>query len=78
MAQISEHINFSNHRINSSAQMRKMIVNLVNIKFENNNKYTCQLSSFKNSLLMSIVDTPLKEEPNVDQKLDMIKYVHIQ
>ena len=37
MAHISEHINSSNHKIHSYDQMRKMIVNLVFNKCEDNN-----------------------------------------
>ena len=53
--------------------MSKIIVNLSNNKGKNKNNSKFQLSHLQNSLLMSIVDTPEKDLPNVDQKLDMIK-----
>ena len=43
MAQISEHINSSNHKIHSHDQMGGIIVNLSNNKFENNNNSTGHL-----------------------------------
>ena len=73
MAQISEHINSSNHKINSHDQMRKIIINLGSKKGENNNNSKCQLNRLHNFLLMSIFDTPENDLPNVDRKLDMIK-----
>ena len=73
MAQISEHVNSSNHKIHSYDQMSKLIVNLVSKKCENNNNSTCQLNHLHNSLLMSIVDTPEKDISNVDRKLDKRK-----
>ena len=68
MAQISEQINSSNNKIHSYYQVIKMIVNLVSKKEENNDTSSCQLTCIKNSLLMSIVDTPEKDLSNVDQK----------
>ena len=60
MAQISEHISFSYHKMYSYDQMRKIIVNLVSNKCENRNNSTCQLTRLRNSLFMIIVDTPEK------------------
>ena len=60
MDQITEHINSSNHKINSNNKMRRMAVNLVSKKHENNNNSICQISCLYNSLLISIFDTPEK------------------
>ena len=68
MVQFSEHINDSNHKINSYDQITKAIVNLVSNKCQNKNNPTCQLSCLQNSLLMRIFDTPQKYLPNVDWK----------
>ena len=48
MAQISEHISSSNHKIHSYNQMSKMIINLDSNKSKNNNNFTCQLSCLQN------------------------------
>ena len=69
MARISEHINSSNHKIYSYDQIRKMIVNLGSKKCQNNKNSTCQLNRLRNSLLMSIVDTPEKDVSKFDRKL---------
>ena len=61
MAQISEHANYSNHKIHYYDQMIKMIVNLGIKNCEDNNNCTFQLNHTHNSLLMSIVDTPEKD-----------------
>ena len=61
MAQISEHINSSNHKIHFHDQMGKMIVRLSNKKCKNNNKSTGNLIQIQKLLLMSIVDTPEKD-----------------
>ena len=53
--------------------MRKMIVNLGNNKFEDNNNSTCQLIRLQNLLLISTVDTHEKGLSNVDRKSDMRK-----
>ena len=66
MAQISEHINYSNHKIHWYDQMSKMIVNLGNNKCEDNTNSAYQLISLRKLLLMSIVDTPKKGLANVD------------
>ena len=66
MDHISEHINYSNHKIHSYDQMRKMIINLGSKKLENNDTSTCQLTSLQSLLLMSIVDNPEKDLSNVD------------
>ena len=66
MDHISEHINYSNHKIHSYDQMIKMIVNLGSKKLENNDTSTCQLTSLQSLLLMSIVDNPEKDLSNVD------------
>ena len=58
MAQISEHINSPNHKINSYDQIIKMIVNLVSKKVIKNGNYYCQLNHLQNSLIMSILYTP--------------------
>ena len=74
MDQISEHINFSNHKIHSYDKMSKMIVNLGSNKFENNNNNSSwQLTCLHNSSLMIIVNTPENGLSNVDQKYYMIK-----
>ena len=62
MAQISEHINSSNHNIFSYDQMIKMIVNLGSKKCKNNNTFTCQLTR------IIIVETPEKDLSNVDSE----------
>ena len=56
--QISEHINYSNQKIHSYDQMRKMIVNLGSKKYENRNDPTCQLYHLQNLSLLSIVNNP--------------------
>ena len=70
MADISEHIISSNHKICSYDQMGKMIVNLSNIKCENNNKSTGHLIQIQKSSLLVIVDTPEKDVSNVYSKSD--------
>ena len=72
MAQISEHINYSNQKIHSHDQMIKMIVNLGSKKGQNKDA-SCQITHLQNSLLISIVDTPENYLSNVDRKSDMIK-----
>ena len=73
MDKISERINHSNHKIHSHDQMRRIIVNLVSKKCEDNNNYTRQLNHVKNLLLMSIVNNPENDVSNVDRKLDKRK-----
>ena len=73
MAQISEHIKSSNQKTHSHDQMRKMIVNSVSKKCEDNKNSTCQLNPLHNQLLMSIVDTPENYLSKVDRKLDKRK-----
>ena len=73
MAQISEHINYSNQKMHSYDQMDKVIVNLGNKKFENNNNSTGHFNLVQKYLLMSIVDTPEKDVSNVDRKSDKRK-----
>ena len=73
MAQISEHINSSNHNIHSYYQMIKMTVNLGINKYKNNNTYNFQVTLLNNSLLISIFDTPENYLSNVDRKYDMRK-----
>ena len=73
MAQISEQINFSNHKIYSYDQISETIVNLGSNKYEDNNNSTLQLNHLQNSLLISIVDTPEKDVSKVDRKLDKRK-----
>ena len=70
MAQISKHVNSSNHKIYSCDQMRKMVVNFGSKKWK---KSICQLSCLQNSLLMVILDTPEKDVSNVNIKSDMIQ-----
>ena len=53
--------------------MVKIIVNSSNNKFEKNKKSTGHLNQFHKLLLMIIVDTPVKDVPNVDSKLDKRK-----
>ena len=60
MAKISEHLNYTHHKIHSYDKNRKMIFNFGNKKGENNNNSFPQLTRPQNSLLMSIVDTPEK------------------
>ena len=73
MAQISEYINSSNKKMHSYGHMGKMIVNLINKKFKNNNNSTCYLNYIQKLLFMSIVDTPKKYVSNVNRKVDKIK-----
>ena len=74
MAQISEHINSSNHNIHYYDQMGKMIINLGNIKCKNNNNNSkFHINHVQKYLLMSIVDTPGKYVPYIDSKLDRRK-----
>ena len=73
MDQISEHIKYSNHKIHSYDQMRKMIVNLGSNKCENNNNFKRQLNHPQNLSLMSVVETPKKDVSYVDRKLDKRK-----
>ena len=73
VAQISEHINSSNRKIHSNDQMVKIIVNLSNTKWKNNNNSTGHLDHIQKSWLMSIVDTPEKYVSNVDRKVDKRK-----
>ena len=73
MSQISGHIKYSNHKIHSYDQNGKMIVNLSNKKFKNNNKSTGHLNQIQISLWTSIVDTPEKDVSNVDRKADKRK-----
>ena len=73
MDQISEHINSSNHNINSYDQMGTMIVNLSNKKCKNNNKSTGNLNHIHKLLFVIIVETPEKGVSNVDRKLDKRK-----
>ena len=60
MAQISEHINSTNHKIHYYDQTIKNIVNLGNKKGKKKDNASPQLSCLHNSLLMSIVETPEK------------------
>ena len=53
--------------------MGKMIVNLSNKIYENNNNSTGHLNHIQKLLLMSIVDTPEKDVWNVDREFDKIK-----
>ena len=53
--------------------MGKMIVNLSNNKYKNNNKSTGHINHIQKSLLMSIVDTPEKGVSNVNRKADKRK-----
>ena len=48
MSRISEHINSSNKNIHSHYQMDKMIVNLSNEKFKNNNNSTGHINHIQN------------------------------
>ena len=73
MAQISEHINDSNHQIHSYDQTRENIVNLGSTKGENNNKPSFQLIRPNNLLVMIIVKTPRKDLPNDYRKYDVRK-----
>ena len=49
MAQVSEHINSTNNKINSYDQMIKMIVYLGNKKGDNKDNYYPQLYNLNNS-----------------------------
>ena len=73
MAQISEHINSSNHKMHSYDQTRKMIVNLGSNKFENNDTSSCQLNHLHNLLLISVYEIPENYLSNVDRKYDTRK-----
>ena len=70
MAQVSEHINYSNHKMHYHDQMGKMIVNLSHIKFENNKNSTGHLNNIHKLLLMSIIGTPENKVSNFDRKVD--------
>ena len=69
MYQISEHINYSNHKNYSHDKMRKMIVNLGSKKCEDNKNSTYQLNNIQNQLLTSIIDAPEKDVSNIDRKI---------
>ena len=56
-AQISEHINSSNHKIHSYDQMRKIIVTLGSKKGNKYDDSSTKLTNIQNELLMSIVAT---------------------
>ena len=73
MDKISEHINFSNHKIHSYDRMIKIILNLGSKRCKNNNNLTFQLTRLQDSLLMSIVETPEKDLSNPDCKSDIRK-----
>ena len=73
MDQISEHINSSNQKIHSYVQIRKMVVNLVSKKLENNETFLCQLTRLQEALLMSITNTPENGLSNVDRESEMRK-----
>ena len=73
MAQISEHIIFSNQKSHSYDQASKIIVNLGINKGEKNDNYSFQLTRIQNSLLISIVDSPENYLFNADDKYDMRK-----
>ena len=77
MAQISERINSSNHKIHSYDQISKIIVSLGSKKYKNNNNYTYQLSRLQYFLLMIIVNTPEKDLPNVDSEIRHEKSTYI-
>ena len=49
-------------KFHSYDQMIKIVVNLGSNKYKNNYYYTFQLRSLQNSLLISIVDTPEKDQ----------------
>ena len=70
MAQITEHINSSNHNIHSYDKMGSIIVNLSNEKYKNNSNSTYHINLIHKSLLMIIFDTPEKDVSNFDGKLD--------
>ena len=78
MYQISEHINFSNHKIHSHDQMGKLILNLSNKKCEENNKSTGHINNVQKLLLMSIVGTPKNMYQMLIVNLTRENYVHIQ
>ena len=73
MDQISEHINFKNHKNHYVDHMRKIIVNVGCKKGTNNENWSLQLSCPHNSLLMSIVEAPKKDLSNFEEKSDTIK-----
>ena len=74
MDQICKRINDSNQIIYSYVQMRKMIVNLGSEKGQKkSDKSSPQLKRLHNSLLTSIVSTPVKDLSNVEGKYDMMK-----
>ena len=73
MDHISEHINSLSHKIHFYEKMSKIIVNLNNNKYKNNNNSTCKTNHLQNSLLMNIIDTTENDVSNVDRKLDKRK-----
>ena len=73
MAQISEHINSSNHNIHSYDKTRNMIVNLGSKNGKNYNNSYWQLTCLYNSLLMSILTTLKRIYPMLIWKYDMRK-----
>ena len=73
IADISEHITSSNHKIYSYDQIGKMIVNLSNKKCRNSNNATGHINHIHKLLLKSIVNTPEKDVSNVDRKVDKRK-----
>ena len=73
MDQVSENINYTNHKIHSYDQMRIMVVNLGGKKVDDYKKSSTKLSCPQNSLLMIIVDTTEKGLYNVEGKSDTSK-----
>ena len=75
MAQISEHMNKSNHKIHSYCQISKMIANIGSKKGENNIPplANCELTRLHISIQMIIVNNPEKCLSNIYGKYDTIK-----
>ena len=73
MAHISEHTNYSNHKILFNNKINKMVVDLGSKKGESNYNCSSQLTRLHNSLLVSFVNTIETYLSNVDRKSGMKK-----
>ena len=69
MGHIIKHINSSNKKTHSYAQMRKILFNLGSNK-QKKMTPTHDNSPYTEWVIMSIVDTPEKDLSNIDQKSD--------
>ena len=69
MDNISEHMNYKNHKIHSYYQMSKFIVNVGSNTYDNMNSSSPHISCIHNSLLMRIVETTKNDLSHVEGKL---------